>query len=191
VGILVDNMYLEHAASLYGAWPSDISKLPKVVMDTQDELYNTWVFDALPYVPKENPTGDQIERKKRKANYLTALQYKERIAVETGYVTPKMKKCNSCGAINIVPVQKLVDVKISVRMVALAWSDAVDKIVLVSGDGDLVPAVREAEDSANKIVKLAFVRSTEVNTAPALIKICREKRELTPQDLQFLKFNKT
>jgi uncharacterized LabA/DUF88 family protein len=190
VAILVDNMYLENAASLFGAYPSDLTKLPKVVMDSTDELHKTYVFDALPYAPRDNPTAEQVRKRAKKSEYLEALQYKERIAVELGYVAPKTKKCPSCNVVNIVPVQKLVDVRISVRLVSLGWADAVDKIILVAGDADLVPAVEELEKNAMKSVKLAFVRAGNVGTSPALIKVCSEKRELTPQDLQFMKYNK-
>jgi len=87
-----------------------------------------------------------------------------------------------------VPVQKLVDVLISVRIVSLAWSKSVDKIILITGDADLAPAVEDIERSGT-IVKLVFVRAGDVSTSPRLIKTCPEKQELTPQDLAFLKYS--
>ena len=188
VAILVDNMYFEHAANVYNAYPSDIAKLPQILLKKEEELYKTYVFDALPYVP-ENPTPEQKARRDRKAAYLAALKYKERIVVEYGHVVPKKSKCFKCGSENIVPVQKAVDVKISVRLVSLAWAKIVNKIVLVTGDADLVPAVEDVEKSGT-IVKLAFVRAEDVGTSAGLIKACPEKHELTPQDLAFLHYTR-
>lgn len=186
VAILVDNMYLEHALFAYNAYPTDLSKLPKIVLDKEEEHYKTYVFDALPWVP-ENPAPHEIAKRDKKAGYLSMLKYKERIVVEYGHVVPKMKTCQKCGFENLVPVQKAVDVKISVRLVSLAWNHIVDKIVLITGDADLVPAVNDIEKSG-VIVKLAYIRIEEVGTSAALIKVCPEKQELTPQDLSFLKF---
>jgi uncharacterized LabA/DUF88 family protein len=191
VAILVDNMYLEHAAGLYKAWPADPTKLPKVVLAPTDEFYKTYIFDALPFAPKENASQDQLNRRKKKADYLNALEYQEHISVEKGYVMPRIRTCPNCSTQVAVPVQKLVDVLISVRLVSLSWSDVVDKIVLVSGDGDLVPAVREAENSANKLVKLVYVKGQNVDTSDSLRKACSENKELTPQELQYLKFDKS
>jgi uncharacterized LabA/DUF88 family protein len=82
----------------------------------------------------------------------------------------------------------LVDVKLSVRLVSLAWSGVVKKIVLVSGDGDMIPAV-EAVDGTEAIVRLEYVDADEkpakVKTAKGLIKACPEKHRLTKDD--FLK----
>jgi uncharacterized LabA/DUF88 family protein len=185
--ILVDNMYFEHALFAYSAYPTDLSKLPKIVLAKEEEHYKTYVFDALPWVP-DNPFPDQTEKRDRKAAYLSALKYKERIVVEYGHVVPKMKTCQKCGFQNVVPVQKAVDVQISVRLVSLAWNHIVDKIVLITGDADLVPAVNDVEKSG-VIVKLAYIRIEEVGTSAGLIKVCPEKQELTPQDLQFLKYS--
>ena len=179
-------MYYEHAATAYDGYPSDISKLPSIVLDKEDEHYKTYVFDALPWVPDVNAPSD-IEKRDKKARYLAALKYKERILVEYGHVVPKKKVCPNCGQENVVPVQKAVDVKISVRLVSLSWNKLVDKIVLITGDADLVPAVEDVEKSG-VIVKLAYIRVPEVGTSEALIKVCPEKHVFTPQEFQFMKF---
>ena len=184
--ILVDNMYYEHIATAYNAYPSDLTKLPSIVLSKEEEHYKTYVFDALPWVP-DNPAPSDIAKKDRKAGYLAALKYKERIVVEYGHVVPKTRTCPSCGALIVVPVQKAVDVKISVRLVSLSWNKIVDKIVLITGDADLVPAVEDVEKSG-VIIKLGFARLPEVGTAQSLIKICPEKHEFTPQEFAYMKY---
>jgi len=183
--ILVDNAYLEKAAILYNAYPVDMTKLPQVVLAKDDEHFKTYVFDALPYLPKENATPDQKEKHAKKSRYLDALQYKERLTVEQGHVTGKGRQCPKCGTKTLVPVQKGVDVRIAVRMGSLARG-GMEKIALIAGDADLVPAVEDV-GVTNTIVKLVYARVHEVNTSPRLIMACPEKHQLTPQDLQFLK----
>lgn len=188
VAILVDNMFLENASKLYNAYPSDLSKLPSILLDKEEEHYKTYVFDALPWLP-DNPSEPQKLKRENKMRYLTAMRYKERIVIEEGYVKPKKTTCPYCKKENIVPVQKLVDVKLSVRLVSLGWSKSVDKIILISGDADIIPAVEDIERSG-VIVKLAYVNDKSVGTASGLIKVCPEKHPLTPQELRFLHFDK-
>jgi uncharacterized LabA/DUF88 family protein len=176
-------MYLQHIQDEFQTGQVDITKLPKVLLRDGEEHHRTWVFDALPYVPP-NPTPEQITRRNNKHQYLDALQYKERIAVEQGMVRPKTTTCRSCGVEFQVAVQKLVDVKMSVRLVELAYSDSVDRIVLLSGDADLLPAV-EASGSSGATIRLAYAESGQVRTSRALIRSCPEKQKLTPEDLAF------
>ncbi len=96
---------------------------------------------------------------------------------------PKYTKCRNCETQFIVPVQKLVDVKISVRLTSLAWSKIVNKIILVSGDGDLIPAVEAARPSGT-IVRLEYVDEEGVRTSKGLIRACPEKNKLTKEDFQ-------
>lgn len=81
----------------------------------------------------------------------------------------------------MVPVQKLVDVKISVRMLSLAHSGVVECIVLVSGDSDLIPAVKELEPSGTT-VRLAYLQQGRAKASPLLIQECPEKHLLRRGD---------
>lgn len=182
--ILVDNMYLLNAAKVFGVEQTDPRKYPEVFLRDQppEEHYRTFIFDALPFVPERGANRWQIEQYRRKLAYLKAIEYYERIAVELGEVRPKHTHCFRCGANFNVAVQKLVDVKISVRLVSLAWSGVVRKIVLVSGDSDLLPAVEAVKDSPTT-VRLAYVEEQDVQTSQALIRACPEKQKLTIQDI--------
>ena len=63
--------------------------------------------------------------------------------------------------------------------------NVVEKIVLVTGDGDLVPAVKAIEPTRT-IVRLAYVSSGPVQTALNLIKVCPETIELGKDDIKKL-----
>lgn len=182
--ILIDNMYVQHCADFFGVGRLDPCKFPGMLLRENERHHMTYIFDALPFVPRENPTARQLELRRGKKAYLDALQYYERIKVELGYVRPKRTRCHNCKTEFYVPVQKLVDVKISVRLTSLAWSKIVQKIVLVSGDGDLIPAIQAAGPSGT-IVRLEYVDEAGVRTSKGLIKICPEKHRLLRED--FLK----
>jgi uncharacterized LabA/DUF88 family protein len=189
--ILVDNMYLQNAARVFGIEQLDPRKFPKAFLRSPpEEHFRTYIFDALPFVPKFNATSEQLEYRKKKKGYLDAIQYAERISVLLGDVRPKQSTCPKCGNSFIVPVQKRVDVLISVQLVSLAWSEIVKKIVLVAGDKDLLPAL-EAIEPTGTIVRLAYVEEQYVQTSKALIRAAQEKHKLLKSDIAFCKFEKT
>lgn len=181
--ILIDNMYLEHIARAYALERRlDYTKLPRILLREGEVHHRTYVFDALPFVP-DNPEAGQIERRDNKKQFLDKLQYLERIAVELGEVRPKFTKCQRCKNEAFVPVQKLVDVKISVRLTSLAWMKIVDTIVLVAGDSDLIPGV-EAINGSGTTVRLSYADIENVRTSKALIRACPEKSILSKSNLE-------
>lgn len=186
VAILVDNMFLDHVSTAFKTGRLDPRKFPEMLLRQGEIHYKTYIFDALPFLPP-GATQAQRDRKEGKGKYLDALQYYERIEVEKGYVSRKDVICPDCGAEFITPSQKLVDVKISVRLVSLASETLVNKIVLVTGDGDIQPAVKAIERTGT-IVRLAYAEVNGVYTNKGLIKCCPEKHKLTKEDLEKAKF---
>lgn len=192
VAILIDGMYLQHAKDQFGiAEHLDLEKkLVKVLLREGETHFRTYLFDALPYVPKFGARPDQISKRNGKQAYFDALRYLEGISIEEGVVRPKQTTCFNCKTQFNVPVQKLVDVRISVRLTQLAWSKIVDKIILLSGDRDLLPAV-EAVEQSGTIVRLAYFSEGHVQTSPDLIRKCPEKHLLKGSDLAFCKLEES
>ena len=185
VAILVDNMYLQNAKDSYGIFGGmDPRKFPIHLLREGETHYKTYIFDALPYAPRGSDPR-RIERRARKKSYFDAIQYYERVVVEEGYVKGRHTRCFNCNNEFTVPVQKLVDVKLSVRLVSLAWEKVVDKIVLLCGDSDILPAV-EAIEKTGIIVRLAYIEYGNTRTNKALIKACPEKQKLEKADLEAL-----
>jgi uncharacterized LabA/DUF88 family protein len=185
--ILIDNMYLQNLKNEYGVDSLDPSRFSAALLRPGEVHYMTYIFDAEPYVPKEEATDEQIELRSKKKDYLEAIQQYERIKVELGYVAPKLWKCPQCGETFTVPVQKQVDVKISVRLMSLAWERVAEKIVLLCGDGDVLPAVRAVEPTGT-IVRLVYVQFGRVKASRALIRECPEKMKLTRECLELMTF---
>jgi len=173
-------MYLQNLKNEYGLGSLNPSLFPLVLLRPGEEHYMTYIFDAEPYVPKTGATEAQLEQRRKKREYFDAVQQYERMKVELGYVVPKPGRCPRCGEAFSVPVQKQVDVKISVRLMSLAWERIVEKIVLLCGDGDVLPAVRAIEPTGT-IVRLVYGRVGRMWASRALIRECPEKMELTKE----------
>lgn len=180
--VLIDGMYLQHICNAFGIDKINIPSFSQSLLENDEKLFRTYVFDALPYLPKENVTPEQQERRDNKYRYLDMLKYEERVTVEEGYVKPKKWFCRECKTEFIVPIQKAVDVKLSVRLVQLAWSGNVDIIALVAGDGDFVPAV-DAVSTSNAIVRLFYAEVADIGVNKRLVRACPETRILSGEDL--------
>lgn len=185
IAILIDGMYLQNALRLFGLNHLDYEKkLPKKLMRDGESMFREYYFDALPYVPKVGGTEGQIARRDGKKRFMDGLRFREGIVVEEGVVKPRKAICYKCNNEYYVTVQKGVDVKMSVRLMSLAFSNPriVEKIILLAGDSDLIPAVDAAEGSGTTI-RLAYFTEGNVQTSPDLISKCPEKHPLTRDDL--------
>jgi uncharacterized LabA/DUF88 family protein len=77
--------------------------------------------------------------------------YKE-LSNRSGYVVKaSFDKIASSGAI-----EKKIDIKIAIDIISLAYEDAYDTAVLVSGDGDFVPVVRKLKELVKNVEVWAF-----------------------------------
>ncbi len=78
-------------------------------------------------------------------------------------------------AFNVV-IEKKVDIKIAIDIISLAYENAYDTAVLVSGDGDFVPVVRKVKELDKKVEGWAF----RYSLANAL------KEELEQENINYL-----
>ncbi len=177
-------MYLQNAANAYRIKKVSIAKIPSILLKEGEELFRIYYFDALPYLPR-NATQKNKENRKKKRDYLEAIRYIDRTFVELGKVRGKDTKCPKCDNKFKVPVQKLVDVKMAVRLVALGMVKTVNKIVLVSGDKDMCPAVETVNEAGTGVdVRLSYFDIDDrVKTAKELIKLCSETIQITKDQL--------
>ncbi len=113
---------------------ADYEKLKNVI--TRDrELHGIFLYEGVVY-----PMSP--EKKK---------WYKE-LSNRSGYVIKaSFDKIASNGII-----EKKVDIKIAIDIISLAYENAYDTAVLVSGDGDFVPVVKKVKELDKKIEVWAF-----------------------------------
>lgn len=83
--------------------------------------------------------------------------------------------------------EKGVDVHIAVDMLSAAYEDECDRIILVSSDTDLEPAINKAKEKGKIVEYVGFSHQASV----AMVRFCSESRLLTKEELeQFIKKGK-
>lgn len=75
--------------------------------------------------------------------------------------------------------EKGVDVHIAVDMLVATYEDKCDRIILVSSDTDLEPAIRKSRSKGKIIEYVGFSHKPSV----AMVRFCNESRLLTKEDL--------
>lgn len=83
--------------------------------------------------------------------------------------------------------EKGVDVQIAVDMLVAAYEDLCDRIVLVSSDTDLAPAIKKTREKGKIVEYIGFSHKPSI----AMVSFCSESRLLTKEDLMlFIKSDK-
>ena len=141
-----------------------------------DDLYRILVYDCAPLDKKEpNPiTGDEVDflqlpQAQFRLKFHHHLKNKRKVALRLGYLRTgewviKRRAAKKLLKRKITPddlrhndveldiVQKGVDMKLGIDIASLAIKRMVARIVLVSGDGDFVPAVKLARREGMDVV---------------------------------------
>jgi uncharacterized LabA/DUF88 family protein len=143
-------------------------KLMKTKVLDKDDLFRIYYYDCLPYGGTETHplTGQQIDYSqtpvaKASKQFLRELSLKPSVAFRAGELSYQgwriegqriaqlLKKIGAGGKldpgdITVCLRQKRVDMKIGLDIAWLASKRIVDKIVLVTGDSDFIPAMKFA-----------------------------------------------
>jgi uncharacterized LabA/DUF88 family protein len=108
------------------------------------ERWSTFYFHCPPW--QDSPSSpEQRSRKSQMDKFFYSLQRLDRFEVRLGKLVMRGDG----------PHQKGVDIRIAIDMVRLAASNRIVKAILVSGDSDLVPAVKAVQD-LNVLVELVY-----------------------------------
>jgi len=75
--------------------------------------------------------------------------------------------------------EKGVDVRIAVAILVAAYENLVDRIILISSDTDLIPAVAKAQEKGKIVEYVGFSHKISL----AMARSCRETKTLTRDDL--------
>ena len=83
--------------------------------------------------------------------------------------------------------EKGVDVQIAVDMLVAAYENLCDRIILVSSDTDLEPAIKKAREKGKTVEYIGFSHKPSV----AMVSFCTESRLFTKEELSsFIKVKK-
>ena len=96
--------------------------------------WGTYYFTCMPY-KSEIPTEDEKKRYEGTDKFLNVLRAQPKFHVWAGYVCKEGETF----------VQKGADVAMATKMIQLAYSGKVDRIELLTGDSDFVPAIEEVQ----------------------------------------------
>ncbi|QVV90545.1 NYN domain-containing protein [Methanospirillum sp. J.3.6.1-F.2.7.3] len=146
--VFIDGAYLiKLLESDFSGARIDLEKVSdQVCLDS--ERFRTYYYDCMPY-QSNPPTEEERERTSRMNKFIAKISNLPRFQVKLGKL----------GKIGTEYVRKRIEVLMSVDIVQLSWSKNIGTIIIISGDGDLVPAVTAARD-AGVLVKLWYTRSS-------------------------------
>lgn len=142
-------------------------------LSTDEELFRIYYYDCWPYSETEKHpiTGKDEDFSKspiyiRQTRFLESLQLKDNVAVRSGELMfigwslkwkstlELLRKPRQIEETDLVPdlKQKGVDIKIGLDIAWLSSKRIVDRIILVSSDSDLVPAMKFARREGVQVV---------------------------------------
>ncbi len=107
----------------------------KICAEVDAERLRTYYYNCLPYVRKGNK--EDMKRREKMQKYLTRLKRLPRFQVRLGRLQMIGNEFK----------QKMVDVLMSLDIVNLCFSKQIHHAVIVAGDSDFVPAIKQAKDS--------------------------------------------
>ena len=134
--IYIDGGYLDKV--LQNEYPQTKVDIGQLVerMRASDTLLRAYYYHCMPY-RSDPPTTDEERRYASKRRFIDALSYIPRFQVRLGHLN--FQGLTDRGQ----PIfqQKRVDMMLGVDMALLAVKQRVDRIVLLTGDSDTIPAV--------------------------------------------------
>jgi len=153
VVIFIDNSNIFQGFRKYDI-KADYEKLKNVITNNR-ELHGIFLYEGVVY-----PMSPE------KKKWYKALSKKSGYVIKASF-----DKIASSGAI-----EKKVDIKIAIDIISLAYENAYDTAVLVSGDGDFVPVVKKVKELDKDVEIWAF----RYSLANAL------KKELGPENIYYI-----
>ena len=133
------------------------------------ERWRTYYYDCMPLLPSK-PTEREKWRYAGKQRFIEYLKRLNRFEVRLGKLIkiPDRDK----------PIQKGVDVLLSVDLVRMSWDKQIQRAVLVTGDSDFVPAVKAAKDAGVLTIAYYSRGAPDVYAHDELLTCCDERYEI-------------
>ena len=136
--LLIDGGYFDFLQRSLGSPRLDYGRMANAICAHFGfSLLRCVYFNCLPYL-SQNPTQEEQDAYRRKEGFYQRLERLDRFEVKQGRLAFRGHD-ETTG--KPVLEQKQVDVLLAIEMVYAAARRSVDAIVLLSGDGDFLPAV--------------------------------------------------
>jgi uncharacterized LabA/DUF88 family protein len=131
--VFIDNSNIFKGFRKYNI-KADYEKLKDTITGNR-ELHGIFLYEGVVY-----PMSPE------KKNWYEELSNRSGYVIKTSF-----DKIASSGAI-----EKKIDIKIAIDIISLAYENAYDTAVLVSGDGDFLPVVKKIKEMDKKVEVWAF-----------------------------------
>jgi uncharacterized LabA/DUF88 family protein len=115
----------------------DLVKLSNNLLKPDQELITTKYFTARIEHPED--------KRKRQLKYIEALDTLQKIQIYYGKYLSNPVVCKNCGYKFFKPSEKETDVNIAIELLTDAIMDQYDTAIIISGDSDLVPAIKRSK----------------------------------------------
>ncbi len=142
IAFFIDGFNLYHSLSNEPSYHKykwlNLAKLSNNFIKKSDTISQLYYFTALAH-------WDQKKVAKHKL-YIRALEF---YGIEVVYGKFKMrdKKCHICNRTYKTPEEKQTDVNIAIYLLSGAINDIYDKAIIISGDSDLIPAIKAVKSN--------------------------------------------
>lgn len=129
-------------------WLNVHKLVASLLKPTQQLVYTNYFTSRI----TNNPPKEQ-----RQKTYLEALETLSDCRIVYGQYQSHIEECRNCGYIYPYSSEKMTDVNIAVALMKDAFTDKYDTAFLITGDSDLVPAIKSIHKLFNdKRVFVAF-----------------------------------
>lgn len=147
--IFIDGFNLYHALNDYKIYHKykwlNLDKFAKCFVGPKDKIIDIFYFTS--YVTW-NPG-----KLARHQTYVKALQL---VGIKPVFGSFRMKdiRCRICSKLYQIPEEKQTDVNIAIKLFQTAVSDEWDTALIISGDSDLIPAIKAVKETfpAKKVI---------------------------------------
>lgn len=146
--VFVDGGYLDKVLLTDGRRNIDYAKMVASLTDLaggQSSLLRTYYYSCAPYISRE-PSEEENRRNNKKKAFFEAIR-KLGITVKLGYMEYGGRDADG----GLLLQQKCVDVLMATDMLTLSLKEKITHAVLVTGDGDYIPAVETMKAEGIKI----------------------------------------
>jgi uncharacterized LabA/DUF88 family protein len=160
-GVFIDAGYFSKLLKDHGRPRIDFQAFSEILCEkVKAERFRTYYYDCMPF-QSNPPTMEERERYASMDKFIHNLKRLDRFEVRLGrlqYIDGSFK-------------QKGVDVLLSIDVTKLSWRENIQKAILITGDSDFVPAVKEAKE-AGVIVSVCYGSTNSTFIHDELFNLC-------------------
>jgi uncharacterized LabA/DUF88 family protein len=140
--VFIDGGYLNQVMKLYPNSQLNFEKFSNMICGK--ELFRTYYYNSMPFVPN-HPTIEDNDRIKKANNFYSVLRHLPKYEVRLGKLI-----CISENGKEVF-LQKQVDMLLTIDLLTLSLKNKITKAIIISGDSDFVPIIKIAKDEGIQV----------------------------------------